>query len=662
PSVVPALIRAMEHADAQDCDWVMSEIPAIMGRLGAPARPALTGLLAERSRPPYLRATAAEALAATSLYDSTELHSLFALISSRFADPIEDEDLRGLAGNTLLDFQRSEYKDALLAFAREQEQKHRENRLWPLPFSEEDIEEAFARPQPSLAHYDRDWLEFYSPEAIARRQARWAEEARKRAEHDFTAEDLLEEDLDDLLPPMPVVRSQPKVDRNDPCPCGSGKKYKKCCLDKAAPAPTPALFSEADRASVLNKLRLFAARPEIADDAAQASLDYWGPSLHDRAEEDQRKVLDLQQAEVMRTAWLWFDCELEDGLTLADMFLREEGARLTPGEHAYLDQARATYQGLYEVEEVRLDEGVTLRDLSTDERLWVRERSATHAVARWDLIVARLLSRSDGSRVIEAGLLYISPHDAELLLPKWRKTRDTFRARFPHDSAVTLLKRTGHLLSRWWLTLAAFRPLPTVVTAEGDPMVFMSVVYDVTDRAPLAAALAAAPELEQIEPDVFDWHEPTPRFRRSLGTIRLADDRLTLETTSEARAERGRKMLEALAPHALRYRVTSHQDIKHALERAESRYRAAPVSSLPPDVEAEMRYKFFDEHYQAWVDEPVPALDNLTPRKAARDRRRRPKLIELLKQLENSEEHAAREGRKPYDFSWMWKELGLERP
>ncbi|MAK47482.1 MAG: hypothetical protein CMI24_09615 [Opitutae bacterium] len=27
----------------------------------------------------------------------------------------------------------------------------------------------------------------------------------------------------------PVVRDAPKVGRNDPCPCGSGKKYKKCC-------------------------------------------------------------------------------------------------------------------------------------------------------------------------------------------------------------------------------------------------------------------------------------------------------------------------------------------------------------------------------------------------------------------------------------------------
>jgi len=26
----------------------------------------------------------------------------------------------------------------------------------------------------------------------------------------------------------PVVRAGPKVGRNDPCPCGSGKKYKHC--------------------------------------------------------------------------------------------------------------------------------------------------------------------------------------------------------------------------------------------------------------------------------------------------------------------------------------------------------------------------------------------------------------------------------------------------
>jgi uncharacterized protein len=31
------------------------------------------------------------------------------------------------------------------------------------------------------------------------------------------------------IPAIPIVRATPKVGRNDPCPCGSGKKVKKCC-------------------------------------------------------------------------------------------------------------------------------------------------------------------------------------------------------------------------------------------------------------------------------------------------------------------------------------------------------------------------------------------------------------------------------------------------
>ena len=30
----------------------------------------------------------------------------------------------------------------------------------------------------------------------------------------------------------PIRNLEPKVGRNDPCPCGSGKKYKQCCMRK----------------------------------------------------------------------------------------------------------------------------------------------------------------------------------------------------------------------------------------------------------------------------------------------------------------------------------------------------------------------------------------------------------------------------------------------
>jgi uncharacterized protein len=40
----------------------------------------------------------------------------------------------------------------------------------------------------------------------------------------------------DLFPDagLPYLRVAPKIGRNEPCPCGSGKKYKKCCLDAGA--------------------------------------------------------------------------------------------------------------------------------------------------------------------------------------------------------------------------------------------------------------------------------------------------------------------------------------------------------------------------------------------------------------------------------------------
>jgi SEC-C motif-containing protein len=64
----------------------------------------------------------------------------------------------------------------------------------------------------------------------------WNDEA---GDDDFGDEEFEDEGMEFLPPPPPrpapvetIVNKTPKVGRNDPCPCGSGKKYKKCCLDK----------------------------------------------------------------------------------------------------------------------------------------------------------------------------------------------------------------------------------------------------------------------------------------------------------------------------------------------------------------------------------------------------------------------------------------------
>jgi uncharacterized protein len=39
-------------------------------------------------------------------------------------------------------------------------------------------------------------------------------------------------DMQEPPAPMPLKHEEPKIGRNEPCPCGSGKKYKKCCGGK----------------------------------------------------------------------------------------------------------------------------------------------------------------------------------------------------------------------------------------------------------------------------------------------------------------------------------------------------------------------------------------------------------------------------------------------
>ena len=50
----------------------------------------------------------------------------------------------------------------------------------------------------------------------------------KGFDKDFFDDDFSDDDREIQ---QSIVRSEPKIGRNDPCPCGSGKKYKKCCLN-----------------------------------------------------------------------------------------------------------------------------------------------------------------------------------------------------------------------------------------------------------------------------------------------------------------------------------------------------------------------------------------------------------------------------------------------
>ena len=451
------------------------------------------------------------------------------------------------------------------------------------------------------------------------------------------------------------------VGRNDPCPCGSGKKYKRCCLGKETPAP--GAWTAGERDSALASLMRFSRRAVLDGDRASAELTFWG-----------RRLVRLTEAEESRLffyEWFAFDCPLHGGGTIVERFLARAGTGLRSGERRYLERMRLSHLRPYEVQAVRLDEGLDLLDLWAKKRVRVRERLATRQLVQWDVLAARVVLGPDGEPILD-GSPYLYPASGkDLILRVLRRLGRSLRGKLPRRDEATFFKSIGMVFHDLWLELVARRPLPTSVTAEGDEVVLCRAVFDVRDRAALEAALANHPELERQDDGSYAWlaeKADEAGFRRGFGTFVLEKGRVALETMSRQRAERGRALLEAAAGPAVAYRATSSESVARALDRrrarpgARDRRPARPVDEVPPEVAAEIVQAFYERHYRGWLDEPLPALGGRTPREAAGLKSARPKLIALLKDMENLSARERLEGRPAYDFGWMWGELGLPRP
>ena len=66
------------------------------------------------------------------------------------------------------------------------------------------------------------------------------------------------------------------------------------------------------------------------------------------------------------------------------------------------------------------------------------------------------------------------------------------------------------------------------------------------------------------------------------------------------------------------------------------------------------------DHFRKTLDEPIPALGNQTPRNAVKTAKGRTKVIAWLKMLENqSAQQRPEDPMGAYDFTWLWRELGV---
>lgn len=276
-------------------------------------------------------------------------------------------------------------------------------------------------------------------------------------------------------------------------------------------------------------------------------------------------------------------------------------------------------------------------------------------------MAVRLSEWPDGTRLLE-GQPTIFPPDAKATL--MRDLRDEYRrylTRTPGGSERQYLKRVAPMLVNLYrLDHYHLAPGPVLTTTAGDPMVITRVHFEAPDPSSLAGPLSRHAELEEEPGAGWVWFEEAGGgMHRLLGRIELSGNRLVLETMSEERGERGRRVLEALLGDRIRHLATTCEDMMEAVKRKGQSPPRARRETLPPELEAEAVTLFLDRHYREWLDLPVPALGNRTPRHATRLKTIRPKVEQLLREFENRSERERREGRPGYDFGWLRAELGL---
>lgn len=218
PDVVPPLLAALRFSDELEVDWVYDALPSILPGLGDPVLEPLRSIALDRDEKEFVRIVAIDALEAIAQRRPDKRDGILADLRALAGSDDEDDELRGCAGAGLLRFVRPEDREFLERLADEQDEAGIIG--WLLPKHVREAYDEGVRPPPPA----NDWMTFYDPDRIRERQERWEKEAANASEE---GEEETEGEYEEI--PAPYIRPAPAVGRNAPCPCGSGKKFKKCC-------------------------------------------------------------------------------------------------------------------------------------------------------------------------------------------------------------------------------------------------------------------------------------------------------------------------------------------------------------------------------------------------------------------------------------------------
>jgi hypothetical protein len=520
-------------------------------------------------------------------------------------------------------------------------------------------------------------------------------------------------DVDD---PASGTRATSRVGRNDPCPCGSGKKYKKCHL----------ATDEARRRAEHQHGR--SARDGggavLTTDEARRGAEQQRPGVHDMDNVLVECLLVFARNN-FGNRWKSFDERLVRGDELAtstllapfaayhgcidetrilDFFLAAHGTELPAVECAWLAAQRDAWLSLWEVRSVEPGKSIELEDLLTGEVRRVEERRASESLVVRDVILARVVAYGSAAVICGCHPQPLPPREAAEVV---RRASAYLERKLGDPKELLGEEKVGRYLIKRWMEAVdemielRSRP-PEIHNNDGDRWLQTIDVFEVKGGTideigrRIAAMRGARVEMrddtgaragesfrghadrsvgEGTRDDVGKSADDSERiilfFRAPkgkessldsvmIGRVSLTTAGLRVETSSTERSDELRGRIEdacaGLIEHRSREQIDPLTD-PMAFARPAPPSRGA-IKDLPPEVRDQAVLEFKKGHYAKWLDEKIPALGGRTPRQATRTAGGRKKLDLLLKEIENGEQRLPPGQR--FDVGSLRHELGLE--
>ena len=482
------------------------------------------------------------------------------------------------------------------------------------------------------------------------------------------------------------------IGRNDPCSCGSGKKYKKCCLGNSDQSELITIVDFEWR-----KLRKLEGTvvdkhltPYIMDELPseiiqQAMVDI---ALEDLPEEVDKKLF----FNTFFLQWFFFNWIPEDDFgvngfvpedTVSKNYLLANNNRLTTKENNFIEKMQHTYYSFYVVQEVVKSKSIQVKDILLGTTHQVKENSGTEYLKRGNIIFSRILTMDNQSIFIGMAPVTI-PNLYHNDIIDYRDTIIIENNNQPLTGGY-LREFYDEILVDYFFSIlksAYDRKPPTLTNTDGDylqpsksyfqlnclPINAFTLLRQITMQDNIEGFLSDAKrdkkgEVTSIE---FPWVKKGNNLNKSwdntiLGHITIIPGKLVLETNSENRTKKGKLLLQDYLGDEIKFQSTVIESIHRAMNKLSKQgdSHGFKQQELMNSPEAQEHLKeLAKKHWDSWFETPIPNLGNKTPREAATTPKGQERLNALLLDYESRDNQMGKHALTA-DIKYLRAELKL---